>query len=107
MTTYATTMAMTLHDGAERASFEFFATSLAALANNEADPKQVLESALLIMGVDKDTLLNEQASRYGFNGQREQFEEYLLAALEQQLFDLKCCRLTANDRKQRSLIAAL
>lgn len=88
-------------------SIDFFATCLAALADESVDPKSILESVICAMGVDKQTMLNEQAARYGYENQIDQFEQTLNAAINQQLFELKSCRLTSAERKQHQLIAAL
>lgn len=88
-------------------SIEFFATSLAALAKDETDPKHILESVLHVMGVDKATMLCEQAQRYGYGDAVEHFEMSLLEAIDNQLFGLKACQLTAIEREQRRLIASL
>ena len=92
---------------ATTASLEFFAASLAALAKNNTSPKHVLEEAISVMGVDKERLLSDQAARYGFAERTGDFEETLIAVMHQQFLDLQSCHLTAAQRAQRRLIAAL
>lgn len=88
-------------------SLHYFATSLAALASDSTSPKQVLENAIAAMGIDKDALLRDQAARCGFDGHTDDFEQTLMAVMHQQFLDLKSCHLTAAERAQRRLIAAL
>lgn len=107
MTQARYTAAWQASSSAAAPTLEFFATCMAALAQGETDPKLILESVIDAMGVDKSALLGEQAARYGYGDAIESFEASLLEAIDEQLFGLRACHLTAADRAQRRLIASL
>ena len=98
-------------------ALEQFATSIAALARDEARPTEVLSSVLQTIAEnlnacsagprrDKDSILLEKALQIGYQNPR-QLEQDLLHLIGERMLDLRGCHLTAIEREQKRMIMAL
>lgn len=98
-------------------ALEQFATSIAALANQEAHPVEILDSVLQTIaenmnascdGIyhDKQQILSEKAEQIGYSNYYS-FQQDLLYLIGRRMADLRHSRLTAAQRAQRRLIQAL
>lgn len=90
-------------------ALEQFATSIAALATEQARPTEVLDNVLATIAEnmnagrgtarhDKHQILREKAMQVGYANYRR-FEQDLLCLIGERLEDLRYCHLTAADRQ--------